>query len=110
VSGELRAEISAQASRVVANLKKRLRKKPSVAEFNWPEDVFARWHREALYIVAVMRTPHGRPPTFETHVARMEHCGGGLFDLAVPMRRGWNMIGRALTVQVCLREIGKLKC
>ena len=109
VPAELRAEVAAQAIRVVADLKRRHCKKPRVAEFNWPEDVFARWHREALYFVAVMRTPHGRPPTFETHVARMVHSGGGKFDVAVPMRRGWNTIGRRLSPRECLEEIGKIR-
>jgi hypothetical protein len=67
--------------------------------------LFTRWHRDALYFVFVMRTPHGAPPTFETHAARMEHAGNGSFNLALPMRRGWSMFMRELTVEECLKEI-----
>jgi len=55
-----------------------------------------------------MRTPHDRPPTFESHVARMEHAGDGKFNLAVPMRRGWNTFKRDLSVEECLEEIPQM--
>jgi hypothetical protein len=109
VPESLRDEISAQAAEVVADLKKRFCKQPKHAKFNWPTDLFARWHRNALYFVAVMCTPHGRPPTFEIRVARMEHCGGGKFDVAVPMRRGWNTFKRKLSPSDCLMEIGRIR-
>jgi hypothetical protein len=67
--------------------------------------LFTRWHRDALYFVFVMRTPHGAPPTFETHAARMEHAGNGKFNLAFPMRRGWSTFKRELTVEECVKEI-----
>jgi hypothetical protein len=93
-----------QAIPVVAILKKRSCKRPSKL-INWCDDIFTRWHRDALYFVVVMRTPHGFPPTFETHAARMEHAGDGKFNLAVPMRRGWNTIKRESTPEECLKEI-----
>ena len=105
VVDDVREAVDAQAARVVARLKKRLGKKPKNQHFNYPDDLFTRWHREALYFVVVMRTPHGRPPTFEVHAARMEHAGDGRFNLAVPMRRGWNTIKQQATVDVCLEEI-----
>jgi hypothetical protein len=55
-----------------------------------------------------MRTPHGRPPTFESHAARMAHVGDCKFDLAVPMRRGWSTIRRGFSPQACVDEIGEL--
>ena len=102
---ELREAVLAQAAPVVSALKKRSCKKPKNTLFNWCEDILVRWHRDALYFVAVMRTPHGRPPTFETRAARMAHAGDGKFDLAVPMRRGSNTIKRDISPEECLKEI-----
>jgi hypothetical protein len=110
VTADLREAIDAQGVDLIAALKKRLRKKPKKPQFNWCSDLLTRWHREALYVVAVMRTPHGRPPTFETHVARMEHAGAGKFNLAVPMRRGWNTVKRGSTPEECLQAISEFVC
>ena len=106
----MRAAIDAQVAPVVAALKKRCCKKPKVPELNWPDDLFTRWHRDALYFVLVMRTPDGHPPTFETHAARMEHAGDGKFNLAVPMRRGWNTVTRNASPEECLEEINEFAC
>jgi hypothetical protein len=107
VSSELQADVLAQADIVITKLQKRLRKAPEPVDVNWCEKIFARWHRGSLYFVGVMRTPHGRPPSFETHLVRMEYVGDGKFDVAFPMRRGWAAAGRALSVADCLREILK---
>ena len=108
VPDEIRKAVDTQAALVTAVLKKRCCKKPVKPQFNWCEDVFTRWHRNALYFVVVMRTPHGRPPTFERHAARIEHAGEGKFNLAVPMRRGWNTMKRQSSSDECLKEIAKL--
>ena len=105
VADEVWEAVDAQAAIVVAELKKRLCKKPKSPKFNWCDDLFTRWHRQTLYFVKVMRTPHGRPPTFEAHAARMEHAGNGKFNLAVPMRRGWNTMVRKATPEGCFKEI-----
>ena len=103
---DLRKTVHAQAAVVVAKLKKRSRK-PKNPQWNWADDLFTRWHRDALYFVVVMRTPHGFPPTFETHAARMEHVGNGKFNVAVPMRRGWNTFLRRASPEECLKEISQ---
>jgi len=104
----VRKAVDAQAALVVATLKKRCCRKPKHPKFNWCDDIFTRWHSDAMYFVVVMRTPHGPPPTFETHAARMEHAGDGKFSLAVPMRRGWNTVKRAASPAECLNEIAEL--
>lgn len=103
---DVRDAVDAQLSPIIAKLKRQFCTKPKNPQFNWPEDLFARWHRDALYFVVVMRTPHGRPPTFESHAARMEHVGDGKFNLAVPMRRGWNTIKSGATP----KELGTAAC
>jgi hypothetical protein len=108
VPDDVKAAILEEAAPVVADLKKRFCKKPKNPQFNWPDDLFVRWHRDALYFVAVMRTPHDQTFTFELHVARMEHAGKLKFNLAVPRRRGWNTIKKDLTPEACLKEILKI--
>ena len=108
VPDDVRAAVDALAAPVVAQLKRRFCKpQPKNPKFNWPEDVFVRWHRSALYFVAVMRTPHGLPPTFETHVARLQYAGNGKFDLAVPMRRGWNTFFPGQPAEQCLQKVAE---
>jgi len=110
VADNVRETIDAQAAVVLAALKKQFCKKPKNPQFNWCDDLFTRWHRDALYFVVVMRTPNGRPPTFETHAARIEHVGDGKFNLAVPMRRGWNTVKREATPEECLKGISEFVC
>lgn len=105
VPDDLRDQVDAQAALLAADFKRRFCKKPIEPIFNWPDDVFTRWHRNTLYVVAVMRTPHGRPPTFEMHVAKMEHAGEGTFNLAVPMRKGWNTFIRGKSADECFEEV-----
>lgn len=107
VPADVRKAVDAQAAVVVAKAKKRFRTEPKSTVLNWAEDLFTRWHREALYFVVVMRTPHGHPPTFETHAARMEHAGGGKFDVAMPMRKGWNTFKRKASIEECMVEVGR---
>lgn len=107
VPEEVWQAVEPRAAAVAAKLKKRIRKPPNGTMLNWGEDLLIRWHRDALYFVVVMRTPHGRPPTFETHAARMEYAGNGKFNLAVPMRRGWNTFMRRKSPEECLKEVGR---
>jgi hypothetical protein len=109
VTDELREAVDVQTALVVAKLKKRFRR-PKHPLLNWADDLFTRWHRDALYFVVVMRTPHGHPPTFEIHAARMDHAGDGKFNLAVPMRRGWNTFLRNASPEECLKEISQSVC
>jgi hypothetical protein len=107
VPNEIRKAADLRAAPVVAKLKKRYCKIPKVPRFNWPEDLFTRWHGDALYFVVVMRTPNGLSPILEMHAARLEHAGAGKFNLAVPMRKGWNTILTNASVVECLTEIGE---
>jgi hypothetical protein len=108
VPDDVRQALEIQAEPAVAALKQRFRKRPNSSPFNRPDDLYIRWHRDALYFVLVMRTSHGPPPTFETHVARIEHAGAGKFNLAVPMRRGWNTVLRQATSAECLKAVSDL--
>jgi hypothetical protein len=108
VSSEIKSSVEELAAAVVSKLKKRCCKGQRHEKLNWCVDIFVRWYRDALYFVAVMQTPHGRPPTFQVNVARMEHVGQGKFNVAVPMRRGWNTVDRRLLPEEGLEKIGEL--
>jgi hypothetical protein len=104
LSDEARKKLMVVISPVLAALKKKFpRKKDRI--YNWPIDVFIRWHQSTLYFVAVMKTPHGEPPTFECKVARLTPNSTGKFDLAFPMRRGWNTFVKQASLATCLKEI-----
>jgi hypothetical protein len=107
VPDDVRERVDAQAAVMVADAKKRFRKPRKSTLINWADDLFTRWHREALYFVVVMRTPHGHPPTFESHAARMEHAGGGKFDVAMPMRKGWNTFKRKASIEERMAEVSR---
>ena len=104
---EDRAAVDALAAPVVARLNRRCKPPKGTPLFNYAESVLIRWHREALFLVLIMRTPHGRPATFESRAARMEHTGAEKFNLAIPMRRGWNTVLRDATPEECLAEISR---
>lgn len=104
----VRNAIDLQAAPIVAGLKKRYCKKPKNPRFNWPHDFFARWHRNALYFVVLMRTGHDSPDEFETHAARIQYVSQGKFDLAFPIRRGWMTVLRNATADECLEEVSSL--
>ena len=50
----VRRAVDAQLPPIIAQLKQQICKKPKNPQFNSPEDVFARWHRDALYFVVVL--------------------------------------------------------
>jgi len=88
----------------LAALKKRFPyKKPRL--FNWPIDIFVRGHHNSLFFVVVVKTPHGQPPEFEYKAARITPTKTGKFELAFPMRRGWNTFVREASFEKCLKEV-----
>jgi len=93
-----------QVSPVLVELKKQFPKKKDRL-FNWPIDIFVRWRQNSLYFVLVLKTPHGRPPTFESKIARMTPTSSGKFELAFPMRRGWNTFLKQASLEKCLKEL-----
>ncbi len=107
VTDEVRQAVDIQAAKIVKHLKKRFRKPGKQPLFNWSEDLITRWHRDALYFIVIMRTPHGLPPTFESRAARMEHAGNGKFNLAVPIRQGWATVKETASADECLKVVGE---
>ena len=90
----------------MVELKKRFPKRKDRL-FNWPIDIFVRWHQNSLYFVLVLKTPHGRPPTFESKIARMTPTSSGKFELAFLMRRGWNTFLKQASFEACLKAVSE---
>lgn len=55
--------------------------------------------------MVVLKTPHGQPPEFEYEAARITPTSTGKFELAFPMRRGWNTFLKQASLEKCLKEI-----
>ncbi len=110
VKADVRADVDTQIAPIITRLKRRICRKPKQSTFNWPDDLLTRWHRDALYVVVVMRTPHGLPPTFETRLARLKRLRNGRFDLAVPVRKGWSTIVANDTLNNCLLNLQDCSC
>lgn len=104
LADEAREKLEARISPLLADLKKKFPKKKDRL-FNWPIDIFVRWHKNSLYLVLVLKTPHGKPPTFETKIARITPTSTGKFELAFPMRRGWNTFLKQASLEACLKEL-----
>jgi hypothetical protein len=77
-------------------------------QFNYITDIEAKWYRTYFYFVATYACPgpNALAPTFESKFARMEHIGGGKFDLSY-MRHNdeWFGLHDALSVDECLIAI-----
>jgi hypothetical protein len=84
---------------MLVRLRKRMLARRKPIKYNAPEELFARWYRSALYIVVIRRTPHGLPPTFESHAARIQFTGEGQFEFAVPLRKGWSKVATGMTAE-----------
>jgi hypothetical protein len=106
LSDEAREKLAAEISPVLAALKKRF-PKTNDRLFNWPVDIFVRWHHNSLYFVVIMKTPHGQPPEFEYKAARITPTSTGKFELAFPMRRGWNTFLKQASFEACLKAVSE---
>lgn len=104
LSDEARENLVAKIAPVLAALKKRFPKKKDRI-YNWPIDIFVRWHHDSLYFVGFMKTPHGQPPEFEYKAARFTPTSTGRFELAFPMRRGWNTFLKQASFEACLKGV-----
>jgi len=52
VADDLKASILVDVAPIVADLKKRFCKSPKNPQFNWPDDLFVRWHRDACTLLS----------------------------------------------------------
>ena len=87
---------------------KHIQQPPADPEFNYVIDLGTKWHGRHFYFVATYACPgpNAISPTFETNFARLEHVGGGRFDLSYMRHTGkWHELFAGLTLDECLNSI-----
>jgi len=81
---------------------------PRDYEWNYPVDIFTKWHQRYFYFCSTWRSP--RPDAisefFEARFARLEYAGDEKFNMAYMRHTGqWWEIFQDLTLDQCIEEI-----
>jgi hypothetical protein len=87
---------------------KHIQPPPEDPGFNYVIDLGTKWHGRYFYFVAAYACtgPNAISPTFETNFARLEHVGGGRFNLSYMRHTGkWHELFDGLTLDECLNSI-----
>lgn len=97
VPQELKAEIEAQAQRLLEELRPNLIKPPSESlSFNYLTELWTKWYRHYFYFGGTYACPgpNAISPTFEARFARMEYVGEGRWNLAYMRHTGrwWEVL------------------
>lgn len=112
VPDELKEEVKQEADALVANVLKPKYLKPSPKNplWNYPIDLWTRWHHSFFYFCATWASPgpNALSPTFELRFARMEYAGERRFNLAYMRHTGqWWEVHKRLPLEKCLELIGE---
>lgn len=78
---------------------------PEDPQFNYIEDITARWFRSCFYFTAIYRSagPYALDGTFEAKFARLEYIGDARFNLAAQHHTGeWIEVFPDLSLDECL--------
>ena len=109
VPEEIKAEVGLRAGELVEELKPRhVKPPPENPGFNYLIDITTKWHGSYFYFVSTYASPgpNALSPTFEEKFARLEHVGGGRFNLAYMRHTGqWWPVGGGLPLDRCLEAI-----
>jgi hypothetical protein len=87
-----------------------LKPPPENAEWNYPIDIWTKWHGSFFYFGStwVCPAPNRITATFEERFARMDYMGDHRFTLAYFRHTGqWCVIHSGLTLDDCLELIGE---
>jgi hypothetical protein len=110
VPAAIKAELEKKANELIEKVlkPKHIQPPPMDAQFNYITDISAKWHGSTFYFVSTYACPgpNALSPTFETKFARMEHVGGGRFNLSYMRHTGkWVELFTGQTVEECLKSI-----
>ena len=81
---------------------------PKDYEWNYPVDIFTKWHQRYFYFCSTWRSPgpNAISEYFEIRFARLEYAGDDKFNLAYMRHTGqWWEIFQELTLDECMEEI-----
>ena len=107
---DLKAEVERKANDLVGTVLKprHVKPPPKDGRFNYLTDLSTRWHGSSFYLVSTYTCPgpNALSPTFEDKFARLEHVGGGRFNLSFMRHTGkWVELFTGLTLDECLKAI-----
>ena len=109
VPDDLKAEVTAQANGLLAELNPLyIKPPPPDSQWNYVVDLSVKWVRSSCYFCAKYACPgpHALSPFFETRFARMEYVGQHRFNLAFMRYTGqWIELEQGLTLNACLEAI-----
>jgi hypothetical protein len=83
---------------------------PAEPKYNYPMDIFTKWHGRYLYFCARYNCPFpdAVSPSFETKFARLEYITGDLFNLAYMRHTGsWQEIAAGWTLSECFKALSE---
>jgi hypothetical protein len=81
---------------------------PKDYEWNYPVDIFTKWHQRYFYFCSTWRSPgpNAISEFFEVRFARLEYAGDEKFNMAYMRYTGqWWEIFQDLTLDQCIEEI-----
>ena len=98
VPDEVKAEVQRKADELVEQHLKpeHVKPPPKDTRWNYLTGIHTKWHRSFFYLVGDYASPgpNALSPTFESPFARLEHVGGGRFNLAYMRHTGkwWEVL------------------
>jgi hypothetical protein len=111
VPDAIKAELDTEAKELIEKvLTPKYIKPPANTQFNYPIEIWSKWHRSFFYFTStwVSPGPDRIAPTFECPFARMEYVGDQHFNLAYFRHtEKWWEIYTELTISECLELIGE---
>jgi hypothetical protein len=111
VPDAIKAELETKAKELINKVltPKYIKPPPKKPVFNYPIDLWTKWHRSFFYFTStwISPEPHRITPTFECPFARMEYVGDQQFNLAYYRHtEKWWEIYKELTIGECLELVG----
>jgi hypothetical protein len=110
IPAAIKAELETKAKQLIEQVlkPKHVLPPPTDAQFNYITDIATKWHGSSFFLVSTYACPgpNALSPTFESKFARMEHVGGGRFNLSFMRHTGkWVELFTGQTVDECLHSI-----
>jgi hypothetical protein len=111
VPDAIKVELESKAKELINKVltPKYIKPPPKKPVFNYPIDLWTKWHRSFFYFTStwISPEPHRIAPTFECPFARMEYIGDQHFNLAYFRHtEKWWDIYTELTIDQCVELIG----
>lgn len=110
VPDHLKSDVKARADEFVESFLKPnfIKEMPEDYQWNYPVDVFTKWHQRYFYFCSTWRSPgpDAISEFFEHRFARLEYAGDEKFNVAYMRHTGqWREIFQSLTLAECIEEI-----